>query len=108
MGAWVKSTRVFIDCDDLKNLEMLFEYVGRQTDTVVVLFSKELLLRPWCVGELVTAHLSLAVKITPVLFPDFVAPDKNFIRQYDASVDIRCLAPHGIDTSMIQARFMTG
>ena len=32
----------------------------------------------WCIGELVTAYLSPEVKIAPVIFPDFVTPDRTF------------------------------
>merc|ERR1712032_1489489 len=51
-----KKFRVWLDCDDLLNLDKLFDYVG-ESDNVVVLMSKELLTRRWCIGELTTAHL---------------------------------------------------
>eukprot|EP00931_Biecheleriopsis_adriatica_P044683 TRINITY_DN25583_c0_g1_i1.p1 TRINITY_DN25583_c0_g1~~TRINITY_DN25583_c0_g1_i1.p1 ORF type:complete len:569 (+),score=66.70 TRINITY_DN25583_c0_g1_i1:204-1709(+) len=95
---------VFVDSDDLKNLEFLFDYVGSQSEHVVVLMSKELLLRPWCMGELVTAHLQQPrLKIIPVLWPDFTRPDDDFISQYTSHVDCSCLLPHHITTPMIQS-----
>merc|ERR1712048_1549301 len=60
-----KKVRVWIDCDDLTNLEMLFDYVGSQSDNVVILISKELFMRPWCMGELVTSYLR-GVTMLPV------------------------------------------
>jgi len=95
---------VFIDCDDLNNTEMLFEYVGSHSECVVALQSKELLLRPWCIGELVTAHLN-TTKIVPVIFPDFVAPDDLFIQNYADNVDVSALGPRGIGIEHIQAMF---
>merc|ERR1711988_574319 len=47
--------RIFIDSDDLTDIDMLFEYVGHQSDKVLVLCSTDLIMRPWCMGELVTA-----------------------------------------------------
>ena len=37
----------FIDCDDLKDLDKLFDYVGSHVDTFIIVCSKELLLRIW-------------------------------------------------------------
>ena len=94
-------TNPFIDCDDLTNLDMLFDYVGSQSKNLVVLMSKELLLRPWCIGELCVGKLN-KVLVTPVRFPDFVVPDAAFIESYDSIVDINCLAPFGIDAAVIR------
>jgi len=63
--------------------EKLFDYVGTQTEILVVLHSKELVLRPWCMGELVTAHLKQpGVKIASIYFPDHTAPDDELIQGY--------------------------
>jgi hypothetical protein len=70
---------------------------------VVVILSKEVLLRPWCLGELVTAHLNQpGVKMTPVTTPDYVQPDEAVIGAYASYVDISCLTPFGISIQMIQ------
>ena len=45
---------VTTDSDDLKDLRMLLEHV-RNTRVLVVVLSKEVLLRPWCLLELYTA-----------------------------------------------------
>jgi hypothetical protein len=96
--------RVFIDCDDLQDIGMLFEYVGSQSETIVVLMSKELLLRPWCIGELVTAHLKCKEsQVATVRFPDFDIPKDKVIEDYGALVDISCLAPYGLDLAMVQS-----
>eukprot|EP00930_Biecheleria_cincta_P035797 TRINITY_DN2459_c0_g1_i4.p1 TRINITY_DN2459_c0_g1~~TRINITY_DN2459_c0_g1_i4.p1 ORF type:complete len:1420 (-),score=174.31 TRINITY_DN2459_c0_g1_i4:106-3750(-) len=95
---------VFLDSDDLTSLELLFDYVGSRSEQVVVLMTKEILLRPWCIGELVTAHLHQPrVKIMPVFWPDFTRPDDGFISRYTSHVDCSCLVPHNITTRMIQS-----
>eukprot|EP00930_Biecheleria_cincta_P065340 TRINITY_DN5110_c0_g1_i4.p1 TRINITY_DN5110_c0_g1~~TRINITY_DN5110_c0_g1_i4.p1 ORF type:complete len:1421 (-),score=213.93 TRINITY_DN5110_c0_g1_i4:543-4754(-) len=96
--------KVFIDSDDLKNLEFLFDYVGSQSEHIVVLMSEELLLRPWCMGELVTAHLHQpGLKMVPVRWSDFTRPDDEFISNYSSHVDCSCLLPHNITIQMIQS-----
>eukprot|EP00971_Amphidinium_carterae_P330556 6463663-Amphidinium_carterae.1 len=47
--------KVFIDSDDLKRVDLLFEYVLYHTETLVVLCTSEILTRPWCVGEVTSA-----------------------------------------------------
>ena len=49
------STRVFLDCDQLENLDYLFDIVRTATRSVVVVLTPELLRRVWCAGEIATA-----------------------------------------------------
>lgn len=49
------STRVFLDSDELENLDMLFDIVRTSTKNLVVVLTPELLSRSWCAGEIVTA-----------------------------------------------------
>ena len=51
----------FIDSDDLKDLDKLFDYVGSDTANFLVIGSKEVLLRPCCVGEIVTAQATCKI-----------------------------------------------
>ncbi|CAJ1396523.1 unnamed protein product, partial [Effrenium voratum] len=48
------SLNIFLDSDDL-NLDLLFNTVTQNTRNLVVLLTKDALLRPWCVGEIVCA-----------------------------------------------------
>jgi len=99
-----KAVRVFIDCDNLTNLETLFDKVGDKTETVVVLKSRELLLRPWCIGELVTVHLNQPqTKMIPIELADYIAPTDLFVTNFGENVNISDLGPHGIDVGMVQA-----
>ena len=58
---------VFRDSDNLQDLSLLFGFVANVTDTVVVLCTSSILLRPWCVGDLITAKL-LGVDTVLLLF----------------------------------------
>merc|ERR1719223_1124700 len=46
---------VFVDSDNLTHLDVLFDTLAHDVQTLVVLASKDVLRRPWCVGEVVTA-----------------------------------------------------
>ena len=66
------STRVFLDCDQLENLDFLFDIIRKSTKSVVVVLTPELLRRVWCAGEITTAWKN---KITTVpLFCDGFRP----------------------------------
>ncbi|CAE7223416.1 Tg [Symbiodinium sp. KB8] len=47
--------RVFLDCDQLENLDYLFDIVRTETKSVVVVLTTNLLSRSWCAGEITTA-----------------------------------------------------
>ena len=96
----LKALKVFIDCDDLVNLEDLFDYVASHTATVVVLLNKEILSRPWCLGELVTAHKH-KVAMAIVEFPDFPRSSGKVPADH-VLPDITCLGPSGMNETMIQ------
>jgi len=46
---------VFIDSDDLEELDGLFDLVKRQVKRLAVYLTRETLTRPWCAGEIATA-----------------------------------------------------
>lgn len=41
------------DCDQLENLDFLFDVVRSSTKSIVVVLTPELLKRVWCAGEIV-------------------------------------------------------
>ena len=47
----------------------LFDVVRCKVDTIVVLLSKMVLTRPWCIGEITTAYLN-GVPMVPIALPD--------------------------------------
>jgi len=93
--------KVFVDSDDLSDLNELFSYVRTEVDDLVVLCSREVLLRPWCVGEVTTAFLN-DVNVVKVILSDFVPPDAAAIEAYGEMNSMFMLAQYGIGTKMIQ------
>mmetsp|Transcript_34383 Transcript_34383/g.78352 ORF Transcript_34383/g.78352 Transcript_34383/m.78352 type:complete len:1613 (-) Transcript_34383:77-4915(-) len=88
--------QVFVDSDNLDNLDMLFSYVHDDTETLVVLASREIFTRPWCVGEMTVARLH-QVKVVLIQMPDFETPSEDLIRNYQTFVpDLQALTQNGI------------
>ena len=62
--------KVLVDSDDLNDLGNLFNYVACETDALVVVYSAEILSRPWCIGEVTSAKVSRK-KLVKVELADF-------------------------------------
>jgi len=96
------SRKVFIDTDDLKNLDTLFDMVANDTEILVAIHSQQLLMRPWCAGEVVTAHRHKLI-ISVVRAHGIERPSSEFIENYEQYVpDTRSLTEQGITLEMIQ------
>ena len=94
--------QVFLDADDLQDLNLLFGFVGNDTDTLVVICTSEILARPWCVGEMTTARLH-AVDVVLVVLPCFTWPTEEFLENYASYVPgIFGIAKFGISVDMAQ------
>mmetsp|Transcript_16482 Transcript_16482/g.57649 ORF Transcript_16482/g.57649 Transcript_16482/m.57649 type:complete len:480 (-) Transcript_16482:280-1719(-) len=93
--------KVFVDSDDLRDLSILFTYIQSETETLVVLCSRHILQRPWCVGEITTAFLN-QVKLVRFALPDFAPPDDGAIAAYQQNESMLALAEHGMSIGMIQ------
>jgi len=87
---------VFLDSEDLNNLSDLQERV-RRTHFVVALLTQDVLTRPWCIVEIVTARASnvpvLLVSIDKSGF-NFTYPDEAF---YKRLRDGEIIDPAGIE-----------
>ena len=92
---------VLLDSDDLQDLSCLFSIVAEKTDTLVVLCTREVLHRPWCVGEMTTARLH-SIDTVLIVFPDFENPSRSFIEDYGSIEGVQSLAPYGISLEMAQ------
>merc|ERR1719434_279094 len=77
---------VFLDSDNLRDLSVLFSVVGNKTDTLVVLCTRDILKRPWCVGEMTTACVRNVDTIL-IIFPEFQPPSDAFIENYLSHVE---------------------
>mmetsp|Transcript_92918 Transcript_92918/g.194207 ORF Transcript_92918/g.194207 Transcript_92918/m.194207 type:complete len:643 (+) Transcript_92918:374-2302(+) len=92
--------RVFLDSDDLLDLRSLFDTVSEDVETLVVLCTQELLLRPYCLGEITTAYLD-NVDTTPVNIA-FKHPTSAFISHIKDSVDLQGLSEVGINAHHVK------
>jgi len=93
--------KVFIDADYLDNLENLFEYVGHETNHLLVICTKDLWSRPWCIGEICTAHLR-KVDTLVLLMAGCVVPDDAFIEGLESQIsNLEVLTERGICTETI-------
>lgn len=96
------SREVFIDTDNLVDLDGLFDVVACETEVLILVASEGVFLRPWCVGELVTA-MERGVEGIRLLLPDFRQPDDEFIDDYQSYVgDLSVLSSRGIGVSQVQ------
>lgn len=95
--------RVFLDCDNfnLKDMPSLFGCIAFQTRTFVILCSRDLFTRPWCLGQIATAY-SRTVLTTLVNLPGFELYDAGWVSNFSNRVDISCLTPHDIDAPMLE------
>lgn len=100
---WLRSSfegQVFLDSDDVQNLDRLFGFPGRRTDTLVVLCTTSIILKPWCVGELSTAKLH-DVDTILLVFPDFRWPTREFVKNYAQHMEgVLELAQYGSDVRL--------
>jgi hypothetical protein len=96
------SANVFIDSDNLSNLDKLFDTVAQDVQQLVVLCSAEILRRPWCVGE-ITVAMSQQVSTLPCICADFTQPDDDFIKTFADHVDMQCLTENAIELQDVEA-----
>lgn len=66
--------KIFLDSDNLDNLEFLLHMVRSSSQSVVVLLTRETLRRPWCAGELATAQQN-SVPMICVAYDDYQDPE---------------------------------
>jgi len=96
--------QVILDSDNfVQNFDRLFGFPGRRTDTLVVLCTTSIILKPWCVGELSTAKLH-DVDTILLVFPDFRWPTCDFVKNYAQHMEgVLELAQYGSDVRLARA-----
>ncbi|CAK9062829.1 Metabotropic glutamate receptor 7 (mGluR7) [Durusdinium trenchii] len=62
---------VFLDSDQLEDLDLIFDTIRANTKSVVIVLTPELLKRMWCAGEIVTAFKN-KVTTVPLICDGFV------------------------------------
>eukprot|EP00971_Amphidinium_carterae_P019706 388305-Amphidinium_carterae.1 len=94
--------KIFVDSDNLDNLDRLFDYVGNDTSTLLVVRSDAIFTRPYCVGEMCTARLKRVAVVT-VGLPNTSQPDDAFVEEVPSRVqDLHVLTESGMSLEMLQ------
>jgi len=99
----MSNCRVFIDSDDLVNLDGLFDIVKNDVKVFVVVLTSHTLRRAWCCGEIVSAHATM-LKMHTVVTATFVPPENaqmENLENYISSLD-STLSNYGISTKDVQ------
>merc|ERR1712136_37871 len=76
MGMKTLGKRVYLDSDELEHLDTLLATVQSDVSFFVLLLTEETLWRPWCAGEIVTAHQA-KVPFVLVKFDGFLPPEAD-------------------------------
>ena len=101
------STEVFLDSDQLEDLDLIFETIRNKTRSVVVVLTSDLLSRMWCAGEVVTAFKN-KVKTLPLVCDGYVLPNEDMIthiREVWTMQQWQILAQHSIGISDVQKAY---
>ncbi len=91
---------VFIDSDNLRDLNGLFATVRERVANLVALCAKGLLLRPWCLGEIATATLN-HIHIIRVIMQDYSPPPPEVLDQVLSLAGMQILTEAGMSRCMI-------
>ena len=90
---------IFLDADDLRDLDNLFQIVREDVQLLLALCSCEIFQSSWCLGELTTALMS-NVPVLPLYFPDFTPPADLFIQGIVAT---SVMVENGIRVAEVQS-----
>eukprot|EP00971_Amphidinium_carterae_P262609 5209183-Amphidinium_carterae.1 len=78
--------RIFIDSDDLIELDKLFDIVKTRVKLLLVYLTRDTLMRPWCVGE-ITTNWACRGKVATVKTPSFIHPSEDEAKELHLLVD---------------------
>ncbi|CAK0865312.1 unnamed protein product [Prorocentrum cordatum] len=88
---------------DYTDPSALFATVASDVDMLVVVCSKQIAFKIFCVGEMSTATLN-KVPVCNVLLPDFAYPSEDFVTKYEIEMPhITHLARYGLNLETVKA-----
>mmetsp|Transcript_15708 Transcript_15708/g.45074 ORF Transcript_15708/g.45074 Transcript_15708/m.45074 type:complete len:820 (+) Transcript_15708:1-2460(+) len=94
---------VFLEADHLGSLHQLLGYIADDVKTLAILGTRSIYFRPWCIGEMCTAHRH-GVDSVILAMPGYQRPDVTAVREYERRVtDLGCLTENGIGVESINA-----
>lgn len=98
---------VYLDSDNLVQLDSLFDTVGNDTEYLLLLLTNFTLERPWCAGEIATA-VHKNVNIIPVACDGFQLPSTEALLEIPtrwSAADVTMLASRGVSVDAITAAY---
>ncbi len=98
---------IFLDSDELNDLNLLFNVVAWETLNFVLLWTSQTVLRPWCAGEIVSAW-ARKVHTVVVLCEQVPKLTDEFIQQVGSTwspPEIKCLCGLGITIEKIRESY---
>ena len=101
------NTEVFLDSDQLEDLDLIFDTIRLKTKSVVVVLTAELLKRMWCAGEIVTAFKNKVCTV-PLICDDYEPLDELALEQIPdvwTAQQKQILAYHGIAMEDVQTAY---
>jgi len=101
----LNNSSVFVDSDDLQNLDSLFDIVKSNVEELVVYLTRDTLTRPWCAGEIATAFQTGKVRVTAIWTDTFQPPEDWQIDAVESYVDISGMSKYGLVGHDIQEGF---
>mmetsp|Transcript_19670 Transcript_19670/g.42614 ORF Transcript_19670/g.42614 Transcript_19670/m.42614 type:complete len:738 (-) Transcript_19670:82-2295(-) len=93
----------FLDSDHLQDLDKLFDIVKTRVGILMTYLTRGTLTRPWCCGEITTAHRN-NVKVMRVVTPSFIPPTDSELAALQDYVDFKScsLVNYGITIEDMQ------
>jgi len=96
---------VFIDSDNLDNLDYLFDYIRHDTRNFVIVATELIFHRPWCMGEMTSARQS---KLPAVCLSLPGAPEIKaaFLAGWRDAIDVQLLTERGFSVQTLEDTLM--
>jgi len=102
----MSNCNVFVDSDNLKDLDSLMDIVRTEVEHLVIYLTKDTLTRCWCAGEIATA-VSTQLKMTAIATPSWSPPDPLQLGNLGGYLDLSTTNPlnFGISFEMIAGAY---
>ena len=108
MAAKHTSTQIFLDSDQLEDLDLIFDTIRCTTHSVVVVLTPQVLTRMWCAGEIVTAFKNKILTV-PLLCDGYTPPDVELLDHLEemwTGQQKQILSVHGISLEDVRGAYV--
>ena len=101
-------TQIFLDSDQLEDLDLIFDTIRCKTHSVVVVLTPQVLTRMWCAGEIVTAFKNKILTV-PLLCDGYTNPDVELLDHLEeiwTGQQRQILSLHGISLEDVRSAYV--